>query len=69
MYLKTDVLLLADVFEKFGQVGCKTYCLDPSHYFTASNLATDSLLKICGANIDLMTERIHLDLVEIQTPR
>ncbi len=64
LYLKTDVLLLADVFEEFRQVCYETYGLDPVHYFTASNLAGDSFLKTCRAIIDQMTERIHLDLVE-----
>ena len=32
-YLKTDVLLLADVFEKFINTCLDNYILDPCHYF------------------------------------
>ena len=34
-YLKKDVLLLADVFEKFIDTYLMFYGLDPSHYFSS----------------------------------
>ena len=34
-YLKKDVLLLADVFEKFISTCIKHYELDPCHYFSS----------------------------------
>ena len=44
-YLKKDVLLLADIFEKFIDTCLKYYELDPCHYFSAPGLSWDALLK------------------------
>ena len=47
IYLKTDVLLLVDIFESFRDMclGNQTgYGLDPSHYFTAPGMAWDGAL-------------------------
>ncbi|GBO02349.1 hypothetical protein AVEN_108875-1 [Araneus ventricosus] len=41
LYVKTDVLILADVIEHFRDVCIKTYKLDPAWYFTAPGLSWD----------------------------
>ena len=45
-YLKKDVLLLADVFEKFIDTCLKSYGLDPCHYFSSPGLSLDGMLKM-----------------------
>ena len=37
-YLKEDILLLADVFEKLIDTSLKLYKLDPPHYFSSPGL-------------------------------
>ena len=46
LYLKNDVLLLCDVFEKFIDVCLKDYGLDPCHYYSLPGLSWDAMLKM-----------------------
>ena len=64
LYLKTDTLLLACVFEEFKSLFYKTYGLDSAHYLTCSHLSGDAFLKHCKADIELLTDREHLEMVE-----
>ena len=48
LYLKTDVLLLCDVFEKFIGLCLKDYGLDPCQYFSSPGLSWDAMLKMTG---------------------
>ena len=47
-YLKKDILLLADVFEKFIATCPKFYRLDPCHYFSSPGLGWDAMLRMTG---------------------
>ena len=51
IYLKSDTILLADVFENFRRI-CQTYYqLDPAHYHSSPGLAWEAMLKMSGVKL------------------
>ena len=56
LYLESNVLLLADVFENFRDVCIKNYGLDPAWYYTAPGLAWDAALKLTRVKLELLTD-------------
>ena len=54
LYLETDVILLANVFESFRKVCSDNYGLDPAHFYTAPGLAWKACLKKTGVNFELL---------------
>ena len=56
LYLKTGVLLLADVLEKFFDICLECYQLDPCHYFSSPGLSWDAMLKMTGIELELITD-------------
>ena len=57
MYLKWDILLLADVFEKFRNNSWKNYGLCPSHYLTTLALSWDAILKGIRGGVSYISNR------------
>ena len=55
LYLKSDVLLLSDVFENFRKTCLKHYNLDPAHYYTSPGLAWVSLACMSQRNRSRIT--------------
>ena len=65
LYLRSDVLLLADVFEEFRNVCLENYQLDPAWYYTSPGLAWDAALKKTEVKLQLLTDPDMLLMFEI----
>lgn len=57
LYLKCDVLILADCFEAFREISMKTYKLDPAHYVSIPSLSWDAMLNKTQVEIDLLKDQ------------
>ena len=64
LYLKTDVLCLADIWTQFRKTCMQYYELDPSHYVSAPALAWDAMLKMTEVKIELFTDMAMHDFIE-----
>ncbi len=64
LYLKTDVLLLADVMTEFRRSCKKTYGLDPLHYYTSPGLVWDAMLKYTKIELDLISDPNMYQMIE-----
>ena len=56
LYLKTDVVLLVNVFEAFRDTCLKHYSLDPAHFYMAPGLAWKACLKKTGVRLELLMD-------------
>jgi hypothetical protein len=63
LYLKTDVLLLADVFESFRVTTLKAFGLDPSYYVSAPQLSWDCMMKMTGCKLTLLSDPAMFEIM------
>ena len=64
LYVQSDTLLLADVFENFRDMCLKEYELDPAHFLSLLGLAWQACLKKTNIELELLTEYDMLLMVE-----
>ena len=56
-YLKRDVILTADVFQKFAKESIRIYGIDPRRYFNAPMLSFDAMLKYTAVELELLIDQ------------
>ena len=64
IYLKTDCLLLADVFQRFREVCHSYYGLDPANYYSCPGLAWDAMLLKTKIKLQLINDTEMLSMIE-----
>ena len=60
LYVQSDTLLLAGVFENFRNTCLKVYELDPAHFLSLPGLAWQSCLNKTNVKLELLT---HYDML------
>ena len=60
LYVKSDTLLLADVFENFRDTCVKIYELDPAHFLSLPGLAWQACLKKTNIKIRIINRLRHV---------
>ena len=64
LYVQSDSLLLADVFENFRDMCLRVYELDPAHFVSLPGLAWQACLKKTNIELELLTNYDMLLIVE-----
>ena len=64
LYVQSDTLLLADVFENFRNKCIEIYELDPAHFLSPPGLAWQVCLKKIDVKLELLTKNDMLLMVE-----
>ena len=64
LYVKSDTLLIADVFKIFTNMCLEIYELDPTYFVSAPGLAWQTYLKKTRVKLELLTDYEMLLIVE-----
>ena len=56
LYVQSDTLLLADVFENFRNMCIRVYELNPAHFLSLPGLAFQACLKKANVKLELLTD-------------
>ena len=64
LYVRSDTLLLVDIFENFRQSCLKNYELDPAHFVSLPGLAWQACLKKTNVELELLTDYDMVLMVE-----
>ncbi|KAL0809898.1 hypothetical protein ABMA28_002311 [Loxostege sticticalis] len=64
LYVKSDVLILSDIFEKFRKTCKINYDLDPAFYLTAPSLSFDAMLLKTKVKLELLSDLEMIRMIQ-----
>lgn len=64
LYMRVDVILLAEVFENFRNNCLQSYFLDPSYFYTAPGLSWNAMLRYTDVKLALIDDIDQMMFVE-----
>ncbi|XP_053201453.1 uncharacterized protein LOC128386445 [Panonychus citri] len=64
IYLKTDVVLLAAIFENFRKMAIKSFGIDPLHHFSSPGLTWAAALKTTSIELQIFSDVDMLLMIE-----
>ena len=64
LWVESDTLLLADVYENFRNMSLDKYELDPVNFVSAPGLARQACLKKTGVKVELLTDYEMILMIE-----
>ena len=64
LYLKIDVLLLADIFENFRSTLMSSHSLDPAHFVSLPSYTWECCLKYTGVELELLSDLDQIMFIE-----
>ena len=66
VYMQTDIMHLADIFETFRDTCLRNYNLDPCHFYTSPGLSWNAMLYSTKIQLDLISDQSILEFFESQ---
>lgn len=64
VFIKTDILILTNIFEQFRDVTMENFGLDPCHYYTTPGMSWDALFKLSAVKMELIIDQDMLMFFE-----
>ena len=65
LYRKTDILILADVFENLRKFRLENYQMDLAHNVRSPHLSWDAMLLYMGCEMELISDPAMFNMIDL----